>query len=57
MSNEPGKRYKDAKESVESSIQERPEPPIDKPDPREPVKSRWNQGRKRSRYKAIRQYF
>jgi hypothetical protein len=38
MSNEPGKRYKDAKESAESSIQERPEPPIDKPDPREPVK-------------------
>jgi hypothetical protein len=38
MSNEPGKRYKDAKESAESSIQERPEPLIDKPDPREPVK-------------------
>ncbi len=32
------KRYKDINESAESSIQERPEPPIDKPDPTEPVK-------------------
>ncbi len=38
MSKEPKKRYKDIKESAESSIQERPEPPIDKPDPTEPVK-------------------
>jgi hypothetical protein len=38
MSKEPEKRYKDTKESAESSIEERPEPPIDKPDPTEPVK-------------------
>jgi hypothetical protein len=35
---EPEKRYKDTKESAESSIEERPEPPIDKPDPTQPVK-------------------
>lgn len=38
MSKEPKKRYKDTKESAESSIEERPEPLIDKPDPTEPVK-------------------
>ena len=38
MSKEPKKRYKDTKESAESSIEERPEPPIDKPDPTEHVK-------------------
>ena len=38
MSKELEKRYKDTKESAESGIQERPEPPIDKPDPTEPVK-------------------
>jgi hypothetical protein len=38
ISKEPKKRYKNTKESAESSIQERPEPPIDKPDPTEPVK-------------------
>jgi hypothetical protein len=38
MSKELEKRYKDTKESAESGIQERPEPPIDKPDPTEPIK-------------------
>jgi hypothetical protein len=38
MSKEPEKRYKDTKESAESGIEERPEPPIEKPDPTEPVK-------------------
>jgi hypothetical protein len=39
MSKEPEKRYKDTnKESAESSIEERLEPPIDKPYPTQPVK-------------------
>ena len=38
MSKEPEKRHKDTKESAEDSIEQRPEPPIDKPDPTEPIK-------------------
>jgi hypothetical protein len=38
MSNNREKKYKDTKESAQSGIAERPEPPIDKPDPTEPVK-------------------
>jgi hypothetical protein len=38
MSREPEKRHKDTEESAKGSIEERPEPPIDKPDPTEPVK-------------------
>jgi hypothetical protein len=38
MNKKPKKRYKNTKESAESSIEERPEPPIGKPDPTEPVK-------------------
>jgi hypothetical protein len=38
MSKDPEKRHKNTKESAESSIEERPEPPIDKPNPTEPVK-------------------
>jgi hypothetical protein len=40
MSSDREKKYKDTKETAKGGIVERPEPPIDKPDPTEPVKVR-----------------
>lgn len=38
MSEKPEERTKDSKKWSESSIEQTPEPPLDKPDPTEPVK-------------------
>jgi hypothetical protein len=42
------KKYRDTKEFAEGGIVERPEPPIDKPDPTDPVKVRGEREEKGS---------